>query len=88
MREGKRLEIRARKGAFVGYGDGVKGYRIRSPSEKRVILSRSVVFDEDTMTNKQTNRELEIQHEQDVDDVGQIPQDEEIGSGMGKSTCG
>ncbi|KAJ4703754.1 Retrovirus-related Pol polyprotein from transposon TNT 1-94 [Melia azedarach] len=36
---------------WSGYGDGVKGYRIWSPSEKRVILSRNVVFDENSMFN-------------------------------------
>ncbi|KAJ4715506.1 Retrovirus-related Pol polyprotein from transposon TNT 1-94 [Melia azedarach] len=50
VNEGK-LEPRAKKGAFVGYGDGVKGYRIWSPSEKRIILSRNVVFDENSMFN-------------------------------------
>ncbi|XP_074306515.1 uncharacterized protein LOC141641765 [Silene latifolia] len=48
--EGK-LEPRAKKGVFVGYGDGVKGYRIWSPSEGRIILSRNVVFDENSMVN-------------------------------------
>ncbi|KAL1197961.1 Retrovirus-related Pol polyprotein from transposon TNT 1-94 [Cardamine amara subsp. amara] len=46
--EGK-LEPRAKKGVFMGYGDGVKGYMIWSPSENRVILSRNVVFDESHM---------------------------------------
>ncbi|KAJ4721737.1 Retrovirus-related Pol polyprotein from transposon TNT 1-94 [Melia azedarach] len=50
VNEGK-LESRAKKGVFVGYGDGVKGYRIWSPSENRVILSRNVVFDENSMFN-------------------------------------
>ncbi|KAJ4724427.1 Retrovirus-related Pol polyprotein from transposon TNT 1-94 [Melia azedarach] len=50
VNEGK-LEPRAKKGVFVGYGDGVKGYRIWSPSEKKVILSRNVVFDENSMFN-------------------------------------
>ncbi|KAJ4706252.1 Retrovirus-related Pol polyprotein from transposon TNT 1-94 [Melia azedarach] len=36
VNEGK-LEPRAKKGVFVGYGDGVKGYRIWSPSEKRQV---------------------------------------------------
>lgn len=48
--EGK-LELRAKKDIFVGFGDGVKGYRIWSHSENRVILSRSVVFDENSMLN-------------------------------------
>jgi transposase InsO family protein len=50
VNEGK-LEPRAKKGIFVGYGEGVKGYRIWSPSENRVILSKSVIFDESSMFN-------------------------------------
>ncbi|KAJ4704466.1 Retrovirus-related Pol polyprotein from transposon TNT 1-94 [Melia azedarach] len=34
-----------------GYGDGVKVYRIWSSSENRVILSRNVIFDENSMFN-------------------------------------
>jgi len=45
VNEGK-LVPRSRKGLFMGYGDGVKGYRIWSPSEKKVLLSRDVIFDE------------------------------------------
>ncbi|KAG6425368.1 hypothetical protein SASPL_115798 [Salvia splendens] len=48
--EGK-LEPRAKKGVFVDYGEGVKGYRIWSPSENKVIHSRNVVFDENSMLN-------------------------------------
>jgi len=48
VNEGK-LEPRARKGVFLGSGDGVKGFRVWSPLEKRVILSRNVVFDEVSM---------------------------------------
>nr|GEU50950.1 retrovirus-related Pol polyprotein from transposon TNT 1-94 [Tanacetum cinerariifolium] len=44
--EGK-LDPRGEKVIFMGYGDGVKGYRIWSPSEIRVIFSRDVTFDED-----------------------------------------
>ncbi|RZB99644.1 Callose synthase 7 isoform B [Glycine soja] len=45
VNEGK-LVPRSRKGLFMGYGDGVKGYRIWSPSERKVLLSRDVIFDE------------------------------------------
>ncbi|CAL1406991.1 unnamed protein product [Linum trigynum] len=48
--EGK-LNPRAKNGVFVGYGDGVKGFRVWSPSEHRVILSRNVIFDEKSMFN-------------------------------------
>ncbi|GKA61462.1 retrovirus-related pol polyprotein from transposon TNT 1-94 [Tanacetum coccineum] len=44
--EGK-LETRGEKGIFMGYGDGVKGYRIWSPFKRRVIFSRDVTFNED-----------------------------------------
>jgi len=50
VNDGK-LDPRAKKGVFVDYGDGVKGYWIWSPSEKRVILSRNDVFDENSMFN-------------------------------------
>lgn len=50
VNEGK-LEPRAKKGVFVGFGSGVKGYRVWSPSENRVILSRNVIFDENSMLN-------------------------------------
>lgn len=40
--EGK-LKPRAKKDAFVGFGSGVEGYRIWSPFESRVILSRGVI---------------------------------------------
>ncbi|GAA0142462.1 hypothetical protein LIER_03361 [Lithospermum erythrorhizon] len=46
-----KLEPRAKKRIFVSYGDGVKGYRIWSPYEMRVILSRNVAFDENSMFN-------------------------------------
>jgi len=45
VNEGKMVP-RSRKGLFMGYGDGVKDYRIWSPSEKKVLLSRDVIFDE------------------------------------------
>jgi len=51
VNEGK-LEPRARKGVFVGYGDRVKGFRVWSPLENRVILSRNVVFDEVSMLGR------------------------------------
>ncbi|KAJ9547247.1 hypothetical protein OSB04_019790 [Centaurea solstitialis] len=46
--EGK-LEPRSKKGLFMGYGDDVKGYRIWCLDKRKVILSRDVKFDEESM---------------------------------------
>ncbi|KAJ9563977.1 LOW QUALITY PROTEIN: hypothetical protein OSB04_009137 [Centaurea solstitialis] len=48
VNEGK-LEPKSKKGLFMGYGDDVKGYRIWSLGKRKVILSRDVVFDEESM---------------------------------------
>ena len=38
------LETRAKKCIFVGYGVGVKGYRVCCEKSKRITTSRDVVF--------------------------------------------
>ena len=48
--EGK-LEPRAKKDKFVGFGSEVKSFRIWSPSQSQVILWRSVILDENFMLN-------------------------------------
>ena len=44
-----KLDPRAKKGVFLGFSQGVKGYRIWCPELKKVILSRDVTFDESSM---------------------------------------
>ena len=51
--EGK-LDPRAKMGCFVGYSDGVKGFRIYSRSEGRFNLSREVTFNESTIYSKKS----------------------------------
>jgi len=41
-----KLDPRAKKGVFVGFKRGVKGYKIWDPKDKKFILSRDVTFDE------------------------------------------
>lgn len=38
---------RAVKGYFVGYPDGVKGFRVWLPEEKKCVISRNVIFHEE-----------------------------------------
>ena len=45
VRDGK-LDPRSKKGILLGYGQGVKGYRIWCPSTSKVEISRNVIFDE------------------------------------------
>lgn len=48
VNEGK-LVPRAKKGYFVGYPSGVKGFRIWCPEEKKCIISRDVTFQENDL---------------------------------------
>ncbi|KAM2036667.1 hypothetical protein ACFX16_039588 [Malus domestica] len=43
-----KLEPKSIKGVFVGYAKCEKGYRVFDPISKRLILSRDVVFDENS----------------------------------------
>jgi transposase InsO family protein len=78
VNDGK-LEPRAKKGIFVGYGDGVKGYRIWSPSENRVIFSRNVVFDENSMINS-TMKSF------GTENCGSVDKQVELQDALGKSS--
>ncbi|CAL9005789.1 unnamed protein product [Prunus brigantina] len=49
-----KLEETSEKGVFVGYGTCEKGYRVFNLRTQKVIMSRSVIFDEKSLWNWET----------------------------------
>jgi hypothetical protein len=47
----QKLDSKAEKGVFMGYGSCEKGYRVYILDSKKIVLSRSVVFDESRFWN-------------------------------------
>ena len=46
-----KLEPRAVKCLFLGYGSRVKGYKLWNPEAEKTFMSRSVIFNESVMFN-------------------------------------
>lgn len=47
-----KFEERAKEGVYIGYSEELKGYRIWNPKERKIEISRDVVFSEGTGTLK------------------------------------
>ncbi|KAL4271938.1 hypothetical protein GQ457_13G028490 [Hibiscus cannabinus] len=50
-----KLDPKSRKCKFLGYADGVKGYRLWDPTARKVIISRDVIFVEDKLQREEEN---------------------------------
>nr|GEW42722.1 retrovirus-related Pol polyprotein from transposon TNT 1-94 [Tanacetum cinerariifolium] len=80
-----KLDPKSRKCLFLGYADGIKGYRLWDPTAHKVVVSRDVVFMEDKNQDNEegdgTTRETtSIQMEKQLqsnDSSEAIPQHEE-----------
>src|ERR1700678_1727278 len=73
-----KLDVRAKKGRFVGYDSESKGYRIYWPEKRSISVERNVVFNQDD-TN--THEEIaiiygEAQSEEEKSKVIQAPQND------------
>ncbi|KAG8479138.1 hypothetical protein CXB51_029778 [Gossypium anomalum] len=65
-----KLELRSIKCVFLGYKAGVKGYKLWCPENRKVVISRDIVFDETAMlpnlsfkdsSNKENQKQVEHQ---------------------------
>ncbi|KAI9165880.1 hypothetical protein LWI28_022237 [Acer negundo] len=63
-----KLDPRAKKVVFVGFSEGVKGFRLWNSESKKIILSRDVTFDESAML-KQTLRDTENENPNSLQQV-------------------
>ena len=52
----QKLDSKAEKGVFMGYGSCEKGYRVYILESKKIVLSRSVVFVENQFWNWKENQ--------------------------------
>ena len=48
IEERSKLDSKSKKGIFLGFKKGVKGYKLWDPMAQKVVISRDVVFDENS----------------------------------------
>ncbi|CAL9019759.1 unnamed protein product [Prunus brigantina] len=53
----QKFDDKSRKGVFMGYGSREKGYRVYDLQSKKIVLSRSVIFNEDKAWNWKSDQE-------------------------------
>ncbi|CAL9014241.1 unnamed protein product [Prunus brigantina] len=56
----QKFDDKARKGVFMGYGSCEKGYKVYDLQSKKIVLSRSVIFNEDKAWNWKSDQEESV----------------------------
>ncbi|KAH9704396.1 hypothetical protein KPL70_011449 [Citrus sinensis] len=74
--ERTKLDAKSRRCIFLGYVDGVKGYRLWDPTAHKIVISRDVIFvedqlqrrDEDDGTTKEKSETVPVYMENNLED--------------------
>ncbi|WVZ00942.1 hypothetical protein V8G54_027011 [Vigna mungo] len=90
---GDKLDSRAARCIFLGYADGVKGYRLwRLDSPSKLIISRDVIFDETRMAmhpeNSGSEKKILVEVEHTTNGAGTPGGTEENQTGEGQVETG
>jgi hypothetical protein len=64
-----KLQPRAKKGIFLGYAKGVKGYRIWCPELRKFVISIDMTFDESTMPASNMQKDMQEEDKEDLVEV-------------------
>ena len=83
--ERRKIDSKAKKAIFLGYGDGIKGYRLYDTEKQRVFYSRDVIFNEikfspnTTDLSEEDKKEtfVEIEVNNNNEDIEPIVQEEQ-----------
>ena len=75
-----KLDPKSRKCVFLGYVDGVKGYRLWDPTAYKVIISRDVIFAKDKLQIKEGDSTVKESSETTSVQVENSPEQEDVNS--------
>ena len=56
-----KLDLKSRRLIFVGYGDGIKGYRLWDRTAHKITINRDVIFDESSLIKSNVGVQMKQQ---------------------------
>ena len=65
--ERSKLDPKSKQRVFLGYGKGVKGYKFWDPMGNKAVISRDVVFDENSMLKSTQGKKQQVPESKNSD---------------------